>query len=490
MFCRFLYLCVLLSGLLWLPACTPAPPPAPSYLTTIPDPKTLGEAYVSNPDGLLSAATVAGLNTTLRVLDQTGRAHIDVVVVNSIGEEVPKTAATALFNRWKIGDRKLSNGLLLLLVQDQRRVEFETGYGLEADLPDILCFRIQQRYMVPYLRAGQLDEAVRKGVAATIQQLTTGAMALPAPDSTTLNALEPLDASPLPDQAPQETKNVLSIIGTVAGGILALALYGSLWRFTSSDKRYLGALLLPPAVVVAAFQTGGHLNFWLVLGVFYLLPLLCAHAYLARVQLRRRRRYAGQGRHAEYVYLQQAHHGLGFTAKVFPVGLLPYWRWHQQHFRQLREAPYPCPTCATPLRKLRESADNAYLEPGQAVEEKIKSVDYDVWLCKQCQYQLVLDYRNLDSEATTCAQCQRLTFEQRRLQVMQPATTSAEGWGWNHFECAHCSHATQERYTIPQKSDSAGSSSSGSSSSSSSSSGSSSSSSGGSSGGGGAGSSW
>jgi uncharacterized protein len=30
----------------------------------------------------------------------------------------------------------------MLLVLDQRRVEFETGYGLEADLPDIICYRI------------------------------------------------------------------------------------------------------------------------------------------------------------------------------------------------------------------------------------------------------------------------------------------------------------------------------------------------------------
>ncbi|UOQ72863.1 TPM domain-containing protein [Hymenobacter cellulosilyticus] len=77
-----------------------------------------------------------------------------MVLTRSIGEEVPKTAATTLFNRWKIGDREKNNGLLMLLVDDQHRVEFETGYGLEADVPDVVCFRIQQRYMVPYLREG------------------------------------------------------------------------------------------------------------------------------------------------------------------------------------------------------------------------------------------------------------------------------------------------------------------------------------------------
>ncbi|RSK37309.1 TPM domain-containing protein [Hymenobacter metallilatus] len=148
----------LTTGLLFLGACsTPDAPPATDYLSRIPDPKTLGETYLSNPDSLLAPATVQDLNATLRALDQSGRAHLDVVAVRSIGEETPKTAATALFNRWKIGDPQKNNGLLLLLVLDQRRVEIETGYGLEADLPDITCFRIQQQYMVPLLRAQRYD---------------------------------------------------------------------------------------------------------------------------------------------------------------------------------------------------------------------------------------------------------------------------------------------------------------------------------------------
>ncbi|RZK50039.1 MAG: TPM domain-containing protein, partial [Hymenobacter sp.] len=97
---------------------------AANYLTTIPDPKTLGETYVSDPDTILPPGAAPVLNARLDSLDRSGRAHLDVVLVRSLGEVVPKTAATALFNKWKIGSKATNNGLLLLLVLDQRRVEF------------------------------------------------------------------------------------------------------------------------------------------------------------------------------------------------------------------------------------------------------------------------------------------------------------------------------------------------------------------------------
>ncbi len=140
-------------------------------IESIPDPKTLGESYVSNSDSILSKPVVDDLNFQLRDLDNSGRAHIDVVLLNSIGEQVPKDFAYGLFNHWKIGRKETDNGLLILIVTDQRRIEFETGYGLEGDLPDAICFRIQQKQMIPYIRENNFDTAVTEGVQAVIEHL-------------------------------------------------------------------------------------------------------------------------------------------------------------------------------------------------------------------------------------------------------------------------------------------------------------------------------
>ncbi|HKG05840.1 MAG TPA: TPM domain-containing protein, partial [Pedobacter sp.] len=140
-------------------------------LSKIPDPKTLNESYVSNPDHILTAETVAELNSKLRVLDQAGTAHIDVVFVKSIGDLVPKDVAHELFNTWKIGSKETNNGLLMLIVEDQKRIDFETGFGLEGILPDVICYRIQQKYMIPYAKQNDFNGAVKSGVDAVIAHL-------------------------------------------------------------------------------------------------------------------------------------------------------------------------------------------------------------------------------------------------------------------------------------------------------------------------------
>lgn len=147
----------------------------------VPDPKLNGGGYVSDPDHFLKVYTVDSLNYYAKNADTAGYVQIAVVVLKTIGEEVPKDFATTLFNLWKIGDKSKNNGLLILLVMDQRRVEFETGYGIEDVLTDAICYTIQQNYMVPYFKEGNYDEGLLQGVKLTINSVIQG------PQSNTVN---------------------------------------------------------------------------------------------------------------------------------------------------------------------------------------------------------------------------------------------------------------------------------------------------------------
>lgn len=102
----------------------------------------------------------------LVALEDSTTAQVAVVFVNSIGEQIPEDFATALFKKWGIGYDKKDNGLLMLFVKDKRRMEFETGFGLEGILPDAICKRIQTEKMVPYAKIGSYDKAVIEGVKA------------------------------------------------------------------------------------------------------------------------------------------------------------------------------------------------------------------------------------------------------------------------------------------------------------------------------------
>ncbi len=134
-----------------------------------PDPKRSGGGYVSDPTNVLSADSRSRLNQMIGELESKSTAQIAVVLLPSIGDEVPKDFATRLFQRWGIGQASKDNGLLLLVVMDQRRSELETGYGMEGLLPDVVCYRILLEELVPRFQAGDYDG----GVLATIRQIKT-----------------------------------------------------------------------------------------------------------------------------------------------------------------------------------------------------------------------------------------------------------------------------------------------------------------------------
>jgi uncharacterized protein len=130
----------------------------------LPNPKDNGGGYVSDPDGILNAQDRSTLNALCRELEQNSTAQVAVVIVNSIGQENPKDFTTRLFNQWGIGQADVDNGLLVFSVMDQRRTEFETGYGLEGVLPDAICYRIGMQELVPYFREGNYGQGL---IAAT-----------------------------------------------------------------------------------------------------------------------------------------------------------------------------------------------------------------------------------------------------------------------------------------------------------------------------------
>lgn len=127
---------------------------------TVPDPKQTGKGYVSDPNDVLDQMDEVVLNDLIAAMEDSTTAQVAVVVVNSIGEQNPKDFAYELFNRWGIGQSGKDNGLLILTVMDQRRTEFETGFGLEGVLPDAVCYRIGMQELVPHFRAGDYGQGL------------------------------------------------------------------------------------------------------------------------------------------------------------------------------------------------------------------------------------------------------------------------------------------------------------------------------------------
>lgn len=127
--------------------------------------------YVVNPARILSQAACDSIDSMLYALEQQTGIETVVAVVPSIGEEDCFEFSHQLLNKWGVGKKDKNNGLVILLVTDQRCIQFYTGYGLEGVLPDAICKRIQTRYMIPYLKDGNWDAGMVAGLKATCQRL-------------------------------------------------------------------------------------------------------------------------------------------------------------------------------------------------------------------------------------------------------------------------------------------------------------------------------
>ena len=113
---------------------------------------------------------------------------------------------------------------------------------------------------------------------------------------------------------------------------------------------------------------------------------------------------------------------------IFPVFVLFLYIWISIRLKQLRNKPRKCDLCGSKMRKLNEEEDNRYLTPQENTEEKLQSVDYDVWLCDQCGNTEVYPY------------------EDRILIAPTPFST---GTGEKIYHCAHCNFQKKSTYIIP-----------------------------------------
>ncbi len=140
-------------------------------VNTVPNPKTTNNSWVSDPDNLIFSDVEKLLNDKISIIEQKSSCEIALVVLKSIGRDNPADFSVNLFNYWKVGKAGKNNGLLILIVMDQRRVEFKTGYGLEATLTDKECVDIQQNYMVPNFKSGDYARGLSAAIDAVAVEL-------------------------------------------------------------------------------------------------------------------------------------------------------------------------------------------------------------------------------------------------------------------------------------------------------------------------------
>ena len=138
----------------------------------LPNPRQVYGGWVMDTAEILSDSTEAQLNQMIEQLEAKNGTELAVVTVPQTAPAVsPKEFTTELFNYWGIGKKEQDNGVLFLISVGERRVEIETGYGIEGILPDAQVGRIIDTKIKPRFKQGDFDGGTLAGTRALVVAL-------------------------------------------------------------------------------------------------------------------------------------------------------------------------------------------------------------------------------------------------------------------------------------------------------------------------------
>ncbi|KYC37297.1 hypothetical protein WA1_47650 [Scytonema hofmannii PCC 7110] len=135
----------------------------------VPNPRKDYGGWVTDMAGILSNETETQLNQMISQLEAKKGVEIAVVSVpKTAPADSPKKFATELFNHWGIGKKGQNNGVLFLISVGDRRVEIETGNGVEAILPDAKVGNIIDTQIIPKFKKGDFEGGTLAGTKALV----------------------------------------------------------------------------------------------------------------------------------------------------------------------------------------------------------------------------------------------------------------------------------------------------------------------------------
>jgi uncharacterized protein len=159
-----------ISTSIWgLVICLAALPTQAITVEEVPNLRQLSGDWVTDMAEILKPETEDQLNEMINRLEEKDGAEIAVVTVPETKPATsPKAFATKLFNYWHIGKKEQDNGILFLISKGDRRVEIETGNGMQTILPDAKVTELINTEMLPLFKKNDFDGGTLAGTRSVV----------------------------------------------------------------------------------------------------------------------------------------------------------------------------------------------------------------------------------------------------------------------------------------------------------------------------------
>ena len=156
--CRAIRICLILVGILLFTL-------GPVHALTVPALKGRVNDYAH----ILSPATISQLENALKYFEQQESTQIVVLTVPTLEGDSMEDFSIRVAGSWKIGQKKIDSGAILLIAKQEKKLRIEVGYGLEGKLTDLVSGRIIHDIIVPSFKEGNFDQGIINGVTAMME---------------------------------------------------------------------------------------------------------------------------------------------------------------------------------------------------------------------------------------------------------------------------------------------------------------------------------
>lgn len=127
------------------------------------------QRLVNDYTGVLTSDQQQALENKLVQFDDSTSTQIVVVIIPNIGDYEISDYGVKLGRAWGVGGKEFSNGIILLISKDDRKLNISTGYGVEGALPDVTCKHIIEELIVPNFKGNDYYRGIEEGTDAIIK---------------------------------------------------------------------------------------------------------------------------------------------------------------------------------------------------------------------------------------------------------------------------------------------------------------------------------
>ena len=121
--------------------------------------------------GVVPAAQAEALNRKLADFEQQSGAQFIIYTFPSLEGEAVEDFTIRAVERWKVGQKKYDNGLVLFVFVKERTVRIEVAYGLEGVITDAYASRVIREYIAPHFRGGDYAAGLNAAADAIIAKI-------------------------------------------------------------------------------------------------------------------------------------------------------------------------------------------------------------------------------------------------------------------------------------------------------------------------------